>query len=67
MAASFAKYVEIKLAPALLIHINCSIIILSWSNQPLYEAALIIAYSPDTWKTVTGISTAFLTSRTISK
>ena len=29
IAASLAKYVEIKLAPARLMHINCSIIILS--------------------------------------
>ena len=45
-AASFAKYVKIKSAPARLIEIKLSIITASSFTHPSAEALLIIKYSP---------------------
>jgi len=48
-AASLAKYVNTKSAPARRMAISDSIIARSWSIQPFRAAAIIIENSPETW------------------
>ena len=48
-ATNGAKYVSTPSQPARLKAIRLSIITLSRSSQPFCAAAMIIAYSPDTW------------------
>src|ERR1700761_9423419 len=44
--ASFAKYVAMRSAPARFMEVSVSNIAFSSSIQPIFAAALIIAYSP---------------------
>ena len=54
-------------APARLIAVRCSSATASPSIQPRSAAALIIAYSPDTWYAASGTSTSARASAITSR
>src|SRR5262245_5612907 len=66
-AASFAKYVMMRSAPARRIPVSASIIARCSSSQPSCPAARIIAYSPDTEYAATGTPNSCFTRATTSR
>src|SRR5215469_5852265 len=66
-AASFAKYVTMKSAPARRMLSSDSSIARSRSSQPFSNAACSIEYSPETWYAPMGTSTRSRAARTTSR
>src|SRR5262249_18737102 len=66
-ASSRAKYVRMMSAPARLTAVMCSSATASPSIHPFSAAALIMAYSPDTWYAATGTSTSARTAAMTSR